>query len=139
MVKRNKTFKQKIHALANKKIGISANEGKWQIKFTFDGKEYVKTHQLTEFEVQHMKDLCKAHGDVAADQLIWRAAIAGLTLVTENVLAQAGQDYVKAHWKPAPQNILEIPKNPDDGNKHVWPEDDYGNVDPPSPMNPDEA
>lgn len=137
MVKRNKTFKQKIIALANKRMGNSANEGRWQIKFTFDGKEYTKTHQLSEFEVRHMKDLCKEHGDLAADQLIWRAAIAGLTIVTENVLAQAGRDYVAGHWKP---NVFERPvQQLEPTNVHVWPEDDHNDVDSPSPMNPDEA
>jgi hypothetical protein len=77
----------------------AAEEGKWSIKFVFDGKLYTKTHQLSSSEVKHMKNLCVQFGDEAAQQVIWRAAIKGVGTVSENIMAQAGLDYVKAHYK----------------------------------------
>lgn len=90
----------KLSQLANKKAGLPGDEGKWKVKFTFDGKCYEKTHQLSAFEIQHMKELAAKFGDLAADQLIWKVAVKGIGVVSENVIAQAGLDYVKSHHVP---------------------------------------
>lgn len=78
---------------------LSTDEGKWETKFVFDGKVYRKTHKLSPSEVKHMKDLCEQFGDEAAGQIIWRAAIKGIGVVAENTLAEAGRDYMRAHYK----------------------------------------
>lgn len=125
-------FQEKLRRLANKSLNADAkDEGKWKVTFVFDGKTYTKTHQLSEFEVKHMKDLCVTHGDLAADQLIWRAAVKGVGMVSENVMAQAGLDYVASHHKRFVGEAAN--QTPIDASKHVWPED-VGPVDPPSPM-----
>jgi len=91
---------QTPHAFKMKQLAqgkFSATEGKWKITFVFDGVEYKKTHQLSQQEVKHMKDLCTEFGDVAADQIIWRAAIKGVGMVSEALIAQAGKDFVQKH------------------------------------------
>jgi len=77
----------------------SEDEGKWVITFVFDGKKYKKQHRLSQSEIKHMKELCVQFGDEAAGQIIWRAAIKGVGVVSENMLAHAGQEYVALHYK----------------------------------------
>lgn len=77
----------------------AAKEGKWEIKFVFDGYLYTKTHQFSTQELKHMKDLCREFGDIASQQVIWRAAFKGVSLVSEELIARAGLDYVKQHYK----------------------------------------
>lgn len=89
---------RRMRELAQGKVPTqNAEEGKWVIKFVFDGKLYTKSHQLSSSEVKHMKELCVQFGDEAAQQVIWRAAIKGVGTVSENIMAQAGLDYVKQH------------------------------------------
>lgn len=76
-----------------------SEEGKWEIKFVFDGKLYKKTHRLSPSEVKHMKDLCEQFGDEAAGQIIWRAAIKGVGVVSENVMVEAALNYIKRNYK----------------------------------------
>lgn len=75
-----------------------SEEGKWEIKFMFDGKLYKKTHRLSPSEIKHMKYLCAQFGDEAAGQIIWRAAIKGVGLVSEQIMAEAGNEYVQRHY-----------------------------------------
>jgi hypothetical protein len=76
----------------------ATGEGKWEVKFIFGGKLYTKSHQLSSSEVKHMKDLCVEFGDQAASQIIWRAAIKGVSMVSEALIATAGKDYVDKHY-----------------------------------------
>lgn len=88
----------RMQSLANRHR-LPTDEGKWRISFVFDGQNYSRSHQLTESEIKHMKDLCAEFGDAAADQIIWRAAIKGVAMVSEALMSQAGLDYVKKEYK----------------------------------------
>ena len=97
-------------------LGGSEDEGKWKITFVFDGKLYTRTHRLSAGEIKHMKDLCVQFGDEASGQIVWRAAIKGVGVVSENVMADAGKDFVAKHYK-GPQGPAS------DGKKSVTYED----------------
>lgn len=85
---------------------IKAQEGKFTVHFVFDGKVYERTHQLTGFEVSHMKTLCRNHGDQAADQLVWRTAVKGIGMVAENCMAKAAMDYIASHRVEPPIDMF---------------------------------
>jgi hypothetical protein len=82
-------------------------EGEFTVSFVFDNKLHHKRHQLTAFEIKHMKDLCTEHGDFAADQMIWRTAVKGIGVVAENIMAKAAQDYIKGHFKGRYSEVFE--------------------------------
>ena len=81
------------------KIAISQTEGTMTVSFVFDGKTYERQHQMKAGEVQHMKDLCREHGDAAADQVIWKMAVRYSGFFAENVVALAGKEYCDKHFK----------------------------------------
>lgn len=86
---------------------IAQAEGELRVSFVFDGQVHVRTHQMNAGEIQHMKDLCRDHGDAAAEQLIWRQAVRNSGWFAENVLAVAGQAYVLKHHRPVvPQQTV---------------------------------
>lgn len=87
---------------------IVSTEGKFQVSFIFDGKLYTTSHQLTSFEVRHMKDLCIQHGDVAADQIIWKTAVKGIGMVAENLLAKAALEFIKTKYRPTVAAALPV-------------------------------
>lgn len=89
----------------------SEAEGLFKCSFTFGGERYEYQHQLTRAEVVHMQELCKTHGDEAASQVVWRAAIRGIGMVAENILAKAALDYIKKNHVVV---ALAEPDTPDD-------------------------
>ena len=91
------------------RITLTENEGALTVSFIFAGKLYKKTHQFTHSELEHMKTLCAEHGDAAANQVVWKMATRYGGYFAENVLAQAGSEYVAAHFKgprAIPANVL---------------------------------
>jgi hypothetical protein len=96
-------FQQRLARLTNKTLKVQAaegDEGKFSVHFVFDGIHYTREHSCTAFEVQHMKELAKEHGDLAADQLVWKMMAKGASLVSEALIGQAGNDYVQKHFVP---------------------------------------
>lgn len=114
MTKTKSRHARRMDQLANGNP-LVPHEGKWVISFVFDGKVYKKSHQLSTSEIKHMKDLCREYGDEASQQIIWRAAIKGVGTVSENVMAQAGLDYVKAHYQ-GPAIIGSVERSKEDYN-----------------------
>lgn len=92
MGRASRAKKQRTH-------GQHPEEGLIAVSFVFDGKKYENFHQMTASEMKHMKDLCRDHGDLAADQMIWRTAIRGTGMVAENIMARAALDYIKKNYK----------------------------------------
>jgi hypothetical protein len=96
-------------------------EGRITVTFTFDGMTHQREHFLTQDEVAHMKQLCKDHGEIAADQIVWRQAVRYAGYFAENVLAVAGQSYVlkhhKAEQKPVQRKQSEQPEQPQQSAK----------------------
>lgn len=84
---------------SNRKKGINPNEGLVTVSFTFDGITHVNRHQLSAQEMKHMKELCVEYGDLAADQMVWKIAIRGMTMVAENIFAKAALMFIKKHYK----------------------------------------
>ena len=76
------------------------NEGTLTVSFIFGGKQFLRQHQCSASEIKHMKDLCREHGDEAADQLIWKLNVRGSGKFAESVVAEAALDYVRKNWKP---------------------------------------
>lgn len=74
------------------------DEGKWTIRFVLGGKEYKRSHQLSQSEVKHMKDLCVEFGDVAAAQVVWKMAVKGVGMVSERLILEAAYDFVKNNY-----------------------------------------
>jgi hypothetical protein len=109
--------------LANsQKMTIATNEGTIMVSFVFDGVQYSKKHQLTASEIHHMKQLCREHGDLAADQMIWKVAVRGMGLVAENIMAKAALDYIKKYYKgPAVVETLNL-----EGDSNVTSQDSSG-------------
>lgn len=91
------------------KSKTSLPDGRFCCSFTFDGKEYGYTHQLTAGEVRHMKQLAKEFGDEAASQVAWRVPIRGIGMVAENIVAKAALDYIKKHHVNPRRNELSSP------------------------------
>ena len=81
------------------RIELNENEGALVVSFIFAGKLYKKTHQFNNSELEHMKTLCAEHGDAAANQVVWKMATRYGGYFAENVLAQAGSEYVAAYFK----------------------------------------
>lgn len=72
------------------------NEGLISCSFVFDGKVYEKKHQMNAFELRHMKELLRTHGDEACQQLVWKGAIKVAAYSAESNLAKAALDYIKS-------------------------------------------
>lgn len=87
------------------------NEGTLEVSFVFGGKKFTRKHQATASEIKHMKDLCRNHGDEAANQMIWKVNVRGASLFAENVVAEAAMDYVKKNWKPKAVETVEPTKD----------------------------
>lgn len=98
---------------------LPTNEGTIFVSFVFDGITYTNRHQLTASEMRHMKDLCRSHGDTAADQMIWKVAIRGTGMVAENIMAKAALAYIKKHYK-GPAIIVDT-TNTVDANEKLHP------------------
>ena len=75
------------------------DEGLLRVSFVFDGRTYSFEHFFKPGEVDRMKELCRDHGEVAGQQLVWRGAINYASTIAENALAAAGFDYVQRHHK----------------------------------------
>ena len=78
--------------LADKAKRPAGEEGTITVSFVFDGQLYKKTHQMTEFEVNHMKLMCRENPE-AADSLIWKAAVNGAGLTAQSLILLAGKSY----------------------------------------------
>lgn len=115
MSKKSGVIKHKRTSQAHK----DSKEGVISVQFNFDGKRYIKTHQLTIWEVKHMKELMAEHGEEARGQAIFNAAIGFCKIFAENVIATAALEYIKLHHtpktaegKPAP-TVFDPPANPE--------------------------
>ncbi len=80
------------------KLANSQTEGTITVSFVFDGKYYGRQHQMRAGEIAHMKELCREHGDAAADQVIWKMAVRYSGFFAENVVALAGKEYCDRNY-----------------------------------------
>lgn len=94
------------------KIAHSQIEGTLEVSFLFDGKTYYRQHQLTAREIAHMKELCRDHGEAAADQVVWKMAVRYSGFFAENVVALAGKEYCDANFKGPQSSIGSLLSNP---------------------------
>lgn len=86
---------------------IQMQEGLIRVSFVFDGKEYVKLHQLTGHELRSMKGNIQDFGDGAAGSALWLSCVWGAGKLGENILAAAARGYMKDN------------RIPESGFKHV--------------------
>lgn len=102
MGRKESRFKTRLNNFLRqgKMPGKSEDEGVFKVEFTFDGKKYARKHSLSPSEMKLMKDLCRDHGDQAADQIVWRAAVKGCSMLAEGVISQAGYEYQRDHFVP---------------------------------------
>lgn len=84
---------------ASKDGKLVPKEGLIHVSFNFDGKQYKRSHQLSQFELATLKEMLATHGEQTANTVISKAAIQNTAILAENVLAVAFLEYINRHHK----------------------------------------
>lgn len=87
---------------------IAKNSGLIRMTFTFDGKEHVAIHRLTQSEMEEQQRLLREHGVKAFEAVLLQVSIWGAARLGEHVVTEAFKEYARKHYRdPAAQEQIE--------------------------------
>jgi len=92
----------------NKKIELAKNGGLIRVSFTFDGKEHVHTHRLTQQEMEKQQELLREFGVDAFSTAMLRVSIWGASRLGEHVVTEAFKDYARKHFKEPSAEVIDF-------------------------------
>lgn len=75
-------------------------EGLISFSINFGGERFVRSHQLTESEVNAIKFMLKDQGEASANSAIMRQLFNGTKMLVEAVMSRACMDYIKKNHVP---------------------------------------
>ena len=93
-----------------KKATNAKNGGLIRVSFTFDGIEYVKTHRLTQGEMNEQRQMLADHGINAFGTVLLRATIWGAARLGEHAVTEAFKDYARKHFR---EQVIDQPEQPE--------------------------
>jgi len=94
---------------------LAKDGGLIRVSFSFDGKNHVQTHRLTQSEMDGQKALLRQHGPSAFSTATLQVSIWGAGQLGKHCVTEAFKDYARKHYdesqdvnRPTAQEVVDV-------------------------------